>query len=169
MKKLLFGVSVLIALIGLIFVIGALLPQSHVASVTRHYNIGPEHVWRAITEVEHFAAWRPGLASAQRLPAQEGRERWQEKTKYDAMTIEVTESLPTQRLVTRIADEGLPFGGTWTYELRSTAGGTELVITERGEVYSPLFRFISRFVTGYEGTMEKYHQGLEQRLSADRG
>ncbi len=166
MKWVLLVVIGLVVLVGVIALIGALLPQSHVASVTKQYDKGADEVWRAITEVEGFAAWRPGLQSAERLPAVEGRERWREKTKYDAMTIEVTEAVPTQRLVTRIADEGLPFGGTWTYQLKPGAGSTGLTITERGEIYNPMFRFISRFVLGYTGTMEKYHEGLSKRLAA---
>jgi uncharacterized protein YndB with AHSA1/START domain len=169
MKWLLSTIAVLVALLSVVFLIGAMLPQSHEASVTRHYNVAPARVWHTITDVDSFAAWRPGLASAQRVPADQGRERWREKTRYDSMTIEITESVIGQRLVTRIADEGLPFGGTWTYELKPVAGGTDLVITERGAVYNPFFRFIARFVMGYTGTMEKYHQGLEKRLSTARG
>ena len=165
MKWLLIGGAVLMGLIGLIVLIGAVLPQSHVASVARDYDADPAAVWRNITDVERFAEWRPGLQQAERLTADGGKEGWREKTKHDAMTIEVTESVPNQRLVTRIADEGLPFGGTWTYELKPIDRGTRLTITERGEVYNPVFRFVSRFVMGHTATMETYHEGLAKRLA----
>ena len=57
-------------------------------------------------------------------------------------------------LVTRIADRSLPFGGTWTYVLAPDGNGTRLTITEHGEVYNPIFRFVSRFIIGHTGTME---------------
>jgi uncharacterized protein YndB with AHSA1/START domain len=165
MKWVLIGAAAVAGLIGLVVVIGALLPQSHVATVSRDYAAGPPVIWQTITDVEGFASWRSGLQSAERLPAQDGRLRWREKNKYDGMTIEVTESEPEKRLVTRIADEGLPFGGTWTYEIAPTATGSRLSITERGEVYNPFFRFVSRFVMGHEGTLNKFHEGLTRKLS----
>ena len=56
--------------------------------------------------------------------------------------------------MTRIADRSLPFGGTWTYEITAEAGGSALRITEEGEVYNVIFRFMARFVFGYTATME---------------
>ncbi len=57
--------------------------------------------------------------------------------------------------------EGLPFGGTWTYEL-APAGptATRLTITEDGEVYSPIFRLVGRFFLGYDATLERYRDAL---------
>ena len=50
-------------------------------------------------------------------------------------------------LVGRIADPSLPFGGTWTYRISAAAGGgSEVTITEDGEIYNPIFRFMARFV-----------------------
>ena len=165
MKWLMIGGMVVAGLIGLVVLVGALLPRSHVAVVGRDYRADRETVWKSITNVEGFAGWRPGLETVERLPSENGKERWREKSKHDAMTIEVTEAVPPERLATRISDEGLPFGGTWTYELVPTSAGTRLTITERGEVYNPLFRFISRFVMGHSATMEKYHAGLEKKLA----
>jgi hypothetical protein len=79
---------------------------------------------------------------------------------------EVVESTPPQRLVVRIADPDLPFGGTWTYELTSQGTGTGLVITERGEVYNPIVRFVARFVFSHIATIRKYLAALQQ--SVDR-
>jgi hypothetical protein len=78
--------------------------------------------------------------------------------------IEVKEWNPPARLVTRIAARDLPFGGTWTYELTPAGTGTELRITENGEVYNPLFRFLSRFVFGHTATMRTYLAALGQSL-----
>jgi hypothetical protein len=61
-----------------------------------------------------------------------------------------------KRLVGRITDTSLPFRGSWTYVLQSEGTGTRLSITENGEVYNPIFRFMSRFVFGHTATMERY-------------
>jgi hypothetical protein len=67
--------------------------------------------------------------------------------------------------VARIADTDLPFGGTWTYELKPEGAGTRVTITERGEVYNPIFRFMSRFVLSQTATMEKYLAALTARAA----
>jgi uncharacterized protein YndB with AHSA1/START domain len=165
MKWVLIVAGVLVAIIGLTVLVGVLLPQGHVASVSRDYAANPDVVWQSITNVEGFADWRRDIQSVERLPSEHGKPRWRETSKYDALTMEVTESVPSRKLVTRIADEGLPFGGTWTYELSPNASGTRLTITERGEVYNPFFRFVARFIMGHDGTMKKYHEALTAKLS----
>jgi len=69
------------------------------------------------------------------------------------------------RLVVRIADPKLPFGGTWTYEITPAPEGSSLRIREDGEVYNPIFRFVSRFVVGYSGTIDAYLKSLGRKFS----
>jgi hypothetical protein len=69
------------------------------------------------------------------------------------------------KLIVRIADAKLPFGGTWTYEITPVAAGSRLRIREDGEVYNPVFRFLSRFVFGYSGTIDAYLKSLERKLA----
>jgi hypothetical protein len=78
----------------------------------------------------------------------------------------VVERAVTDRvLVGRIADTNLPFGGSWTYELTPGAvGQTKLTITEDGEVYNPIFRFVSRFVMGHEATINRYLSDVGKRF-----
>ena len=56
--------------------------------------------------------------------------------------VEVLE--PPARLVMRIADPSLPYGGSWTYELRAAGTGTEITITEDGQVFNPIFRVMQK-------------------------
>jgi hypothetical protein len=74
------------------------------------------------------------------------------------------ESEQPLRLVTRIADPNLPFGGTWTYLIAPEAEGCSIEITEHGEVYNPIFRFVSRFIMGHAATIEAYLSALGKRL-----
>jgi hypothetical protein len=80
------------------------------------------------------------------------------------MTLRSTAFEPPRRLVTRIADEDLPFGGTWTYELEPLGASTRVILTENGEVYNPIFRFVSRFLLGHDATMIVYLDALEERM-----
>jgi hypothetical protein len=68
------------------------------------------------------------------------------------------------RLVARIADPNLPYGGGWTYEVSAVDGGTLLRVTERGEVYNPIFRFVSRFIMGHTKSLEDYLNALAKKF-----
>lgn len=78
---------------------------------------------------------------------------------YEAVVWEA----PTH-LVANIADKGLPFGGSWDYKLEPEGSGTRITITENGEVYNPLFRFVSRYMMGHTATIDKYLKSLSARL-----
>jgi uncharacterized protein YndB with AHSA1/START domain len=170
LKAVAWGVAVLIGLALLAVGIGFLLPAEHTASAERVVAGSPESVWAVITDIEGMPHWRPGVISTERLSARDGLDVWRESGPTGSMTIQVTASESPERLVTRIADQDLPFGGTWTYELRPAAEGhrTRITLIEDGEIYNPFFRFVARFILGYEGTMEAYLDGLETRME-ERG
>ena len=159
------GIAVLTvgALVAIVALIGLALPQDHVASRTVVLKRPVEDVWATINDVQAFPAWRSSVTRVEVLEQQPLR--WREIGKDGTLTFQVTESRAPSRLVSEITDKSLPFGGTWTYELRPVEGGTELRITEAGEVYNPIFRFVSRFVLGHTATMDAYLAGLEKRLS----
>jgi hypothetical protein len=90
--------------------------------------------------------------------------RVQEESGSDTLPLRVEEFEPPLRLRMRIDDRSLPFGGTWTYTLRPVEGGTELTLVEDGEVYNPVFRFMSRFVFGHHATIDRYLADLRKRL-----
>lgn len=164
-RIILIGLGVVVVLVGAVVLTGALLPKRHVATRSVHLRLSPEKVWAFITDVDRYASWRPGVTKTERLPDAGGHLCWREYDRHGKMTYEVTESDAPSRWVTRIAQPGAPFGGTWTYVLASVAdGGTTLTITEDGEVYNPVFRFVSRFVMGHTVTLDKYLTALGAAL-----
>ena len=157
------GLGVLVAIVA---IIGTQLPQNHSATRRAEFAVPPDAVWRAITDVQAFPSWRSGIKSVSKLPDRNGRTTWVEESRSGRMTLTVDQSDPPRRLVLRIADPDLPFGGTWTYDIAPVAGGSSLTITENGEIYNPLFRFMARFVFGYEATMTSYLASLEKHFGA---
>lgn len=166
MKWVLLTVAILALIGGATVIVGLLLPRDHVASTTTHLNAPPDSVWQALVEVSDYPRWRPGVRSVDILST-EGALRWREHGRDGAIAFERSEEQRPHRLVTRIVDETLPFGGTWTYDLASDAGGTGLTITERGYVTNPLFRFMSRFVFGHHRTQEDFLRALGRRFGHD--
>lgn len=155
-------VGALAALIVGVVVIGWLLPQNHVASRRAHFKHPPEKVWDVIAGP---LDWRPDVKRFEMLPECNGHAQWREFDQHNhSIVFERLEAVPGRLLVTRIADPKLPFGGRWTHEITKTEDGCTLTITEHGEVYNPLFRFMSRFVFGHAATMERYLKALGKKL-----
>ena len=152
------------AAVLLVVVIGWLLPKDHVAARVGRYHQAPDTIWAAITDVEAMPSWREGLKSVKRLPDRNGLPAHIEYTSAGELSLETVEMAPPHKLVRRIADPKLPFGGTWTYEIEPAGDGATLRITENGFVTNPLFRFVSRFVMGYTGELEKYLRSLAKKF-----
>lgn len=149
------------------YAIGATLPVAHIATVSAELDAAPDEVWALISDVERYPDWRPDVETVTRLDDLDGLPVWREEAQMGVMTFRVEARDPPRRLVTRIADEGLPFGGAWTYEVSPAGEGSRLTITEDGEVYNPLFRFMSRFVFGHESTMRAFLEAARTELGAD--
>lgn len=157
----------LVVLVLTIVAIGAALPVKHTATRERSYTASPQQVFTAIATPQAFPRWRSGVKSVEILPDVGGRRSFREVSGDGPITYEIDESVPERRLVTRIANTGLPFGGKWTHELSPTPqGGTTLRITEDGEVYNPVFRFMSRFVFGHHRTIETYLSDLDKLVAS---
>ena len=164
MKWILIGALVLAAVLIAVVIVGALLPKQHVASRSVLLNASPEVVWSLISGPP---TWRPDVKSYEELPPHDGHRMWRETDKHgQAITYEMVEASAPKHLVTKIADPKLPFGGTWIYEITPNGPRSSMTITENGEVYNPVFRFVSRFVIGHTATIDAYLKALQAKLGA---
>jgi hypothetical protein len=150
MKWIWIVLGILAAAIALIAIIGAMLPVKHKASRHARYRQSPEAVWAAIS------------------PELDGRKMWRESIGgNEPITFELIEANPPRRMVTRIADTSLPFGGAWTYEIEALSDGSALRIIEDGEVYNPIFRFVSRFIIGHTKSIDDRLRVLAKKFGED--
>jgi len=159
MKWVLLGLAGVIVLVVIVAAIGAMLPLKHQATRKARYRAAPDALYAVLNGPPD---WRTGIKSFGVLPDQDGRKRWwEEDTHRQKITYELVEERPPSRLAVRIAGKGLPFGGTWTFDIApASGGGSELRITEDGEIYNVIFRFIARFFMGYTASIEGYLRDL---------
>jgi hypothetical protein len=154
MKWLIYIGLAVIIIPAIVVSIGAALPKGHIASRKIVLRASPSDVFALIAGPSDWRGIKYELLTESPL-------KWRETDAGgDAITYERVETSEPKRIVNRIADPKLPFGGNWTYQIEPTASGTELAITENGEVYNPLFRFVSKFIIGHAATIEKYQQDL---------
>jgi len=157
----LYVVAGLVALVLLMAVIGSFLPRDHVATRSATLARPPDVVWRALTDLDAHPTWRRGLKRLERLSPTTFREHGAQ----GAITFEVVEDRAPARRVTRIADDKLPFGGRWIFELAPAGSGTKLTITEDGFVRNPIFRFLSKTVFSTAATLERFLADLAKHLA----
>lgn len=155
--------AVLVGLVLLVTLIGWTLPVKHRVTREAVLTVPAETLFALIATPLDFPKWRTGVKSVEILPSVGGLPSWVEHSSDGNITFAVTRSVPGVELVTTIADKRLPFGGSWTYELIPAGALTTLRITEDGEVYNPIFRFLSRFVFGHAATIERYLKDVQRR------
>jgi Polyketide cyclase / dehydrase and lipid transport len=163
MKIALIVVVVLLALVGAVLVIGSLLPKGHRVSRAMLLKRTPGEVFAVVSNVGNGATWRAGVKSVE-VKTVDGRLQYREDSSDGVINYEVVESLPPTLFVTRIADPDLPFGGTWTIRLQPAPQGTNISITEDGEVRNIVFRFVSRFILGHTKSIDRYLASLAAKF-----
>jgi hypothetical protein len=133
MRWMVYGAGALALAIALVAVAGTMLPKKHRAARTARIALPPDALFRLLTEI-----------------------------RFGDVPVRVERQEPPSLLVTRIDGKDLPYGGTWTYTIAPAPGGSDLTITEDGEVYNVVFRFMSRFVFGHYATMDAFLDHLKR-------
>jgi hypothetical protein len=161
MKWILAIVAELAVVLAAVALIGAALPRAHRATRRARFRQKPDTIYAVLAGPPD---WRDDVSEFGNLPDQDGRKRFWELSQGRRIAYELVEDVPPLRRVTRIADQGLPFGGAWTIEIAPQGQGAAVRITEEGEIYNVIFRFMARFVFGYARSIEGYLRSLGKKF-----
>jgi len=163
-------IIIVIGIVGLVIVaaalaalIGSRLPKNHTASKSILLHRSPKEVYDVVRDFGSAPSWRSDVKSIEVRTQPDGKVQFRE-VGSDTVDYAVDEDVPGQKLVTRILNTDLGYGGKWTYEFSPEGGGTRVKITEDGEVSNVLFRFMSRYVFGHTATMDGYLTSLAKRF-----
>jgi len=137
MKWVLLIAGGLVLIVAIVAVIGSLLPRDHTAGRTLTIRRSPPEVWPVLTRTMNASS----------------------------VPVDVLESDPPRRLVTRVNASEKMFGGTWTIAIAPAADGSTITVREDGWVANPIFRFVSRFVLGHHATMD----GILKQVAKELG
>src|SRR5262245_41833725 len=101
------SLAALAVVVLIILLVGAILPQKHVATRAYHLDADPGRVWNLITDFQGQTSWRPKLERVERLPNQNGHEVWREvEGRRRQLSFETIKCSPPHVLERRIVDEG---------------------------------------------------------------
>lgn len=165
MRRALTVIGAFVALALLLAVVGALLPVAHTARVRLELRAPQAAVYEVIADVVDYPFWRSGLDSLS-VVSTTPRTRWRESGANGTIEFEQVAARAPRSLTAQIQgakEQG--FGGSWTWDLAPRpGGGTVITITERGEVYNPLFRLLARYLFSPYDSLERYARDLAARF-----
>ena len=162
MKWVIFIAAGLALLAAIVALIGAMLPQDHSATRQARYRQKPEAIYLTLAGPTD---WRSDIKASGNLPDRDGRKQWWEQDSHGhKITYELVEDKMPSRRVTRIADQNLPYGGTWTIDIAPAPDGSVVRITEDGQIHNVIFRFMARFAFGYTSSIEGRLRDLGRRF-----
>ena len=165
LKWVLLLVGLLAALILLPMIGGMFLPRGHTVTSSVVLAQPIDSVWSVVSDLTSYPSWWRDVKSMERVEDGVGEVSWlQRDAQGQELPIEIVASDPPIQLVTRIANDKLPFGGTWTYSLESVSSGCRVTLTEDGEIFNPVFRVVARYIVGYHGTIDRYLIALGARF-----
>jgi uncharacterized protein YndB with AHSA1/START domain len=144
--------------------VGALLPSGHEVGKAAEFRAAPAAVYAIISDFARYPEWRTGVTRVD-LAEEPGQSLLVTESGADGVIpyrLEVRQ--PPSKLVLRIADPELPFAGTWTFEIFPNDSGSEVVLTERGEIKNPFFRVISKVLFSPTATIDTYLADLRKKL-----
>ncbi|NBC82216.1 MAG: polyketide cyclase [Bacteroidetes bacterium] len=160
MKKILISLFVIILLFGAIYITGMALPEKHSVTVTDTIQAPGNEVYKRVRNVSEYDLWRKNLREVKVFSPND----WFEvHADADTILYRMTILEEKKKLLTTIESDHLPFGGHWIFEFTTPdMESTILTITENGEVYNPIYRFVSRFITGYDASIKEYLISLKR-------
>jgi len=162
MKIILIILTIVALLVITVFIIGYLLPVEHTVTVSVDIAVSKDKVWNVIIDANNYPIWRSDVKKVDVNSTSQG---WTEYDNHnESLTYEIVEVAEGRLLVTRIQDKDKPFGGGWTITLQDSGDETRVTITENGEVYNPIFRFVSKFIIGHSATASSYLADLKKEL-----
>ncbi|MDB4890760.1 MAG: Polyketide cyclase/dehydrase, partial [Gemmatimonadetes bacterium] len=88
MKWLAIVLGVIAALALIVVIVGAMLPQSHVAVSSAQFSKPAADMFRTITDVATAASWRKDVDRIEMLPPNGNRIAWREVSKGDVVNYE---------------------------------------------------------------------------------
>jgi hypothetical protein len=163
MKWIFISLGILIALVAIIYLIGSLMNVKHVATIEREFKkVDVAAILAAITNYKEYASWRSGIKEL----TVDSLNHWTEKNSHgDKVSYRLEVIDEKGKLITRILNKDLDYGGFWEFTITPVDDGCSMKIVENGEVYNPLFRFMAKYIFGHETTLKNYMNDLEAKLN----
>lgn len=159
-KKMTVAVFSIVALVGLVFAIGLLLPKQRAYLKTADLKSSPESVFQIVADFENQTLWRNDVQEIKVID----QNTWTEVPKKGTpITFRTKRKIQNQLFEIEII-EPKSFQGYWVGTFEQTPTGTKVVFKEVIVIENPLFRVFSAVFVDLDKTMEVYMNNLRTKL-----
>jgi Polyketide cyclase / dehydrase and lipid transport len=159
-------VLLIVCAVGVMLVMGSMLPHAHTASATVELAAPQTRVWQLIEDIHTQPTWRTGLLSVELTAPQNGHPCWTEIQKHMHMPLCEDLATPPSTRIVRIADPSLPFGGDWVYQLQPiNANSSRLTITENGTTGQAFYRFVGHYIMHEDMSIKQFEADLQKAVT----
>lgn len=175
------------------YVIGLLVPASHIVSRTSTFKVSPSRLWQILTNVNEYPQWQPKVEKV--IIDRSSNEDQQEETVFveystrKRHTVIIHHERVANQCLLRILEERpvatapapskIPtFSGSWTFELSQEEKNKEeengddnqvtvLKITEQGVIKKPLVRVTHLLLFGFHSRIDRFMNDLHKKIDAE--
>jgi hypothetical protein len=159
-KKMTVAVLSILALVGLVFAIGLLLPKQRAYLKTADLKSSPESVFQIVTDFENQTLWRNDVQEIKVID----QNTWTEVPKKGTpITFKTKRKIQNQLFEIEII-EPRSFNGYWVGTFEQTPTGTKVLFKEVIVIENPLSRVFSAVFVDLDKTMEVYMNNLRTKL-----
>lgn len=161
-------IYMLLAASGLLLVlalIGILLPKQHIANSSVEINADINEVWDKLNHVLKSAEWRSDVKSVEQNEAWNNHFAYTENLKQGTkISFAVIHKIEKEKIIKKII-HNKNFGGEWEIQLSGSSKKCRVQITERGEIFNPLFRLFAKYFYDTSATINIYLKDLQNSFT----
>lgn len=167
MKYGLAGILILIAVFGLVRLLGFLIPEKKTANAEFTFKHNSEVIWLKMRDIQGQKSWRQQLDSITILDPTLGKEAWIENSKSGA-SIKLRTTLLKEKNQWGMETFDSPFVVKWLGELQALNKQETLVkFSYESTVTNPYFRILSLSFLNLESMIQSYALELKTELDKD--
>jgi len=148
---------------GLATLIGTGIPIVHHCEVEGRFNHATQSLWDVISDVATHAQWRK-LVKDVHVEQANTIFRISYVANPTDTRLRVTQAEEPHRLVWSGQDMDGPVQSVWTLSLQTEDNCCRLHIQEESTISHPWYRFVFKYITGYDKMLKDFLEDLENRL-----
>ncbi len=156
----------LILAAGLATLIGTRIPEAHDCEVEGRFSCSPQTVWDTISNVTTHAQWRKLIKNVEVEQAGQCF-----RLSYVANPVDTRLQLEQVEepcgMVWVGQDIDGPMTTTWTLKLTAEDQHCRLHIHEQSKINHPWYRFVFKYITGYDKMLKDFLLDLEHKLTKE--
>jgi ribosome-associated toxin RatA of RatAB toxin-antitoxin module len=164
----------------LVYIIGLLVPESHIVHRSTHLNISSKQLWRILTDVSDYPNWQSKVERVIIEEREAKRTVFVEHSTRKRHTVVIHQERVPNQVLLRIVEESREaaakistFSGSWTFEITEQAEDKNQVvlkITEQGVIKKPLVRIANLVLFGFHRRLDQFIKDIKKRVeNSDSG